>query len=123
MLRMNNAADYYLIGRAMVDVVDSHQHFWNPILVRIPWLEGTAASFGDPSQLRHRYTPMEYRRDADPVRVIGSIHVEAAARPEDSLSEVAWNTGLADCAGLPTGIVAYLDLEDPELATKLDRIC
>ena len=107
----------------MVEVVDSHQHFWNPTLVQIPWLEGTKASFGDPSQIRHLYSPAEYRRDAEPVKIIGSIHVEAAANPDYALTEVAWATGLADAVGLPSGIVAFLDVEHPDIEMKLDLLC
>jgi predicted TIM-barrel fold metal-dependent hydrolase len=105
----------------ITEVVDAHHHFWNPAALDVPWLNGTKASFGDPSQLRSLYTGREYRADAAPLKIKASVHVEPAGRPENSLLETFWLTGLGDGSGLPDGIVAYCDIEDPNLERVLDE--
>ncbi len=105
-----------------MEIVDSHQHFWHPGVVDIPWLSGQKASFGDPAQIRGIYTPQEYLRDAAPLTIRSTVHVEAAARPEDALIEAIWATGIADAACLPSAIVAYADLESAALGGHLDLL-
>src|ERR1700677_5061962 len=105
-----------------MEIVDSHQHFWHPGLVDIPWLSGQKASFGDPSQIRGDYLPADYRRDAAPLDIRATVHIEAACRPEHSLIATIWATGVADAAGLPSAIVAYADLESADLSAKLDLL-
>jgi predicted TIM-barrel fold metal-dependent hydrolase len=102
-----------------MEIVDSHQHFWHPGVVDIPWLSGQKASFGDPARIRGLYTPKEYLRDAEPLQIRGTVHVEAACRPEHALIEAVWATGIADAAGLPSAIVAYADLESADLDAHL----
>jgi predicted TIM-barrel fold metal-dependent hydrolase len=102
-----------------MEIVDSHQHFWHPGVVDIPWLSGQKASFGDPAQIRGLYTPKEYLRDAEPLQIRGTVHVEAACLPEHALVETVWATGIADAAGLPSAIVAYADLESADLDARL----
>lgn len=103
-----------------VSVIDSHQHFWHPGLVDIPWLASQKASFGDPALIRGLYRPQEYLRDAGSLKVLGTVHVEPAARPEDTFTETAWLTGIADGTGLPSAIVAYANLESPDIEVALD---
>jgi predicted TIM-barrel fold metal-dependent hydrolase len=105
-----------------MEIVDSHQHFWHPGVVDIPWLSGQKASFGDPAQIRGLYRPAEYLRDAAPLAIRGTVHVEAAGRPEHALIETIWATGVADAAGLPSAIVAYADLESADLEAHLDLL-
>jgi predicted TIM-barrel fold metal-dependent hydrolase len=105
-----------------MEIADSHQHFWHPGLVDIPWLSGQRASFGDPSPIRGVYLPTDYLRDAAPLGIRATVHVEAACRPEHGLIESVWATGVADAAGLPSGIVAYADLESADLDRQLDLL-
>ncbi|HEY5210930.1 MAG TPA: amidohydrolase family protein [Stellaceae bacterium] len=102
-----------------IEIIDSHQHFWHSALVPIPWLSAPAASFGDPSALKRIYTPADYRRDAGALNIVGTVHVEPGARPEDGMLETAWLTGLSDGGGLPSAVVAYADVTAPDLAAKL----
>lgn len=105
-----------------IDIIDSHQHFWNSALVPIPWLSAPAASFGDPSALKRVYTPADYRRDAGALRIVGTVHVEPGARPQDEMLETAWLTGLSDGGGLPSALVAYADVTAPDLEAELTAL-
>jgi predicted TIM-barrel fold metal-dependent hydrolase len=104
----------------ITEIVDAHHHFWNPAALSIPWLNGTKASFGDPSQLRAIYTTREYMVDAAPLTIRASVHVEPAGNPADALLETFWLTGIGDATGLPDAIVAYCDVESPDLERMLD---
>ena len=82
-----------------MEIVDSHQHFWHPGVVDIPWLSGQKASFGDPAQIRGIYTPQDYLSDAAPLAEIRARFMSRLlARPEDALIEAIWATGIADAA-------------------------
>lgn len=101
-------------------IVDAHHHFWSPAALDIPWLNGTKASFGDPSQLRSLYTAREYRADAAPLTIRASVHVEPAGNPDQALLETYWVTGVGDASGLPDAVVAYCDIENPDIERVLD---
>ena len=103
------------------ELVDAHHHFWNPAALDVPWLSGTKASFGDPSQLRLLYTTREHRADAAPLTVLASVHVEPAGNPANALLETFWLTGVGDATGLPDALVAYCDIESPDLERALDE--
>jgi predicted TIM-barrel fold metal-dependent hydrolase len=105
----------------ITDIVDAHHHFWNPAALDIPWLAGSKASFGDPAQIRSLYTTSEYRADAAPLTVRASVHVEPAGSPADALLDTFWATGVGDASGLPDAIVAYCDIESPDLDRVLDE--
>ncbi len=105
----------------ITEIVDAHHHFWNPVALEIPWLNGNKASFGDPSQLRSLYTTREFRADAAPLSIRASVHVEPAGNSDNALLETFWLTGVGDASGLPDAIVAYCDIENPQLDHVLDR--
>jgi len=105
-----------------LDIFDAHIHLWHPGVFDIPWLAGNAASFGNPALIRGRYRSQEFLVDAGNLHVVGGIHVEAAARPEHSLIETTWVTGIADATGLPTGIIGHANLESPEIEADLEAL-
>jgi len=85
-------------------VIDSHVHFWDPSVLRYPWLASVPA-------LAAPFRPAEYppfsSGDIDAV-----VFVEANPAPELAADEVAWVDALADAEPRIAGIVAFVDLLD-----------
>ena len=105
-------------------VVDAHHHFQDIETHRYPWLTDAHASpklEGDLSPIRRNYMPRDYRADVGPFSVRKSVHIQNGWDPADPLGETRWLQEHSDEHGLPTGIVAYADLEDPEVATLLGK--
>jgi L-fuconolactonase len=85
-------------------VIDSHVHFWDPSVLRYPWLAGLpalAAPFGPPD-----FPPFTSGE------VDAAVFVEANPAPELAAEEVAWVDALADAEPRIAGIVAFVDLLD-----------
>ena len=107
----------------MRDIIDSHHHFLQPQLFDYPWLMRGVASFGgNPQQLRRLYAPPQYLLDIAPLKVSGTVFVQAECLPEQAYSEAVWVTGLADSSNLPTAIVAYADPSSEGFADDLDKL-
>lgn len=85
-------------------VIDAHVHFWDPSVLRYPWLEGEADLAGSfrPSD----FSPLT-SGDVDAV-----VFVEANVAPGQAAQEVAWVNDLADMEPRIAGIVAFVDLLD-----------
>ncbi len=88
----------------MHKIIDSHIHFWDPTLLRYPWLEHVPAIAGSalPSQLREQ--------SAD-VNLQGIVFVQAGGLPEDGLAEAQWVSSLAQSEPRIRAIVAYAPVE------------
>jgi L-fuconolactonase len=85
-------------------VIDAHVHFWDPSVLRYPWLareRGLAAPFR-PSD----YAPLA-SGEVDAV-----VFVEANVATGLARDELAWVSALADAEPRIAGIVAFLDLLD-----------
>jgi L-fuconolactonase len=85
-------------------VIDAHVHFWDPGVLRYPWLEGEPALAG-------RFRPEDYpplaTGDVDAV-----VFVEANPATEQAADEVAWVERLAEAEPRIAGIVAFVDMLD-----------
>ncbi|HCB75126.1 MAG TPA: amidohydrolase [Sphingomonas bacterium] len=94
--------------------VDAHLHLWDRGRLRYPWLEAaeTAAIAGD-------YGVPDYRAEAAGWRPVAAVHVDAGAHPEDGEAETLWLEGEATRRGLPTAIVARVELHDAEVDARL----
>jgi L-fuconolactonase len=97
-------------------VVDAHVHFWDPTLLRYPWLEQ------EPT-LQRTFLPADF----EPLRagdVDAVVFVQADCAPEQSLGEVAWVEALASAEPRIVGIVAYVDMlaGAEQIASALDRL-
>jgi len=109
-------------GEAAIPFVDAHIHLWDLTRLRYPWLTPPFADDGPNGAVEpiaSTYQPADYRREMARWNVVGAVHVDAGADPADALAETEWLEGLAEADGLPTGIVAFAALDDPEVETVL----
>ena len=104
----------------MVPFVDAHVHWWDLGRLRYPWLTPPHADDGPNGSVEaiaRTYLPADYRAEMARWNVVGAVHVDAGAHPDDALAETEWLSALAE--GLPSGIVAFAALDDPDLDEKL----
>lgn len=109
---------------APFQIVDAHQHFWDPGSNYYPWLRDEPMipfRYGDYSAIRNTYLPADYRKDANGYDVIGSVYVEAEWDPKDPVAEMKYIDGLRRAEGLPTVAVAHARLDEPEVEAILDQ--
>jgi L-fuconolactonase len=92
-------------------VIDSHVHFWDPSVLRYPWLAECRARRALPSA---DFPPLQGEVDA-------AVFVEANPAPELARDEVAWVDALADAEPRIAGIVAFVDLLDERRAMRRSR--
>lgn len=106
-----------------IDLVDAHHHLWE--IGRFPyrWLAPDAGPgrFGDKATLRKNYLPPDYLGDFDGVGLSASVHVQANCGAEDPVEETRWLQEVSDRTGLPTAIVAEVDLCDPDASDLVRR--
>lgn len=109
-------------GEAAIPFVDAHIHLWDLARLRYPWLTPPFADDGPNGSVEaiaSTYLPADYRREMARWNVVGAVHIDAGADPADAVTETEWLEGLAEADGLPTGIVAFAALDDPEVETLL----
>jgi predicted TIM-barrel fold metal-dependent hydrolase len=105
-----------------LELVDAHQHFWDPVAHDYPWLRPEARlpfRYGDYSALKRRYLPEDYRADAAAHRVVATVHVEAEWSPADPVGETRWLAALRRKTGLPSVAVVQAQLDREEVAEVL----
>ncbi|KTE43620.1 MULTISPECIES: amidohydrolase family protein [unclassified Sphingopyxis] len=108
--------------KARPPLVDPHVHLWDLAHIRYPWLTGpfdTDNPNGSVEPIAVDYPLDAYLADAAKWDVRGIVHIDAGADPADALKETEWLQGLADARGLPSGIVAFAALDDPEVERLL----
>lgn len=80
--------------------IDAHVHLWDPSVLTYDWLAGT---------------PLDRRYDGADLAAAGGVDrivvVQADCRPDQSLAEVRWITGLPPAGPTVAGIVAHAPLE------------
>src|SRR6266536_1776656 len=87
-------------------VIDAHVHFWNPGLLRYPWLAETPT-------LRRAFLPEHFAPLADGA-VDGVIVVEANCESSQAMTEVEFVDGLTAREPRVLASVAYVDLLDED---------
>jgi predicted TIM-barrel fold metal-dependent hydrolase len=105
-------------------IIDAHQHFWDPRANYHPWLcDATPIRFryGDYSALRRPYMPADYAADTAGHEVAKTVYVETEWDPRDPLGETAWVERLRRETGLPTVMVAQAWLDRDDAAQVLER--
>lgn len=106
----------------MIPFVDAHIHLWNLNHIRYDWLSAPFSDEGPNGSVEaiaHDYGVAQYRADLARWNVVGAVHVDAGAAADSALRETQWLDGLAQVEGLPTGVVAFAALHDPDVETLL----
>ena len=97
-----------------MQIVDGHHHLWDLEAVDYPWLRarGVRRFFGDPTPIQRNYGVRELRADAAPaaVEILQSVHVQVGCAPGMELAETLWLDSVGTRDGLPTAIIAAVDL-------------
>jgi predicted TIM-barrel fold metal-dependent hydrolase len=104
-------------------LIDAHHHFWDIGMARHPWLVPAPDHemvFGDPAPLHRNYLPADLEADARSQNLVASVHVEAGWDRSDPVGETAWLSQLARTRRLPTVLVVYGPLDDPEVGKVLE---
>ncbi|MEO7242550.1 MAG: amidohydrolase family protein [Variovorax sp.] len=105
--------------------IDTHHHLYDldgePD--GYPALRGPlrATAFGDDAALRKNYGIEAYCADLTAMRGCRSVHIEAGRQPGDPVQESAWLASLAERTGLPSAIIANVDLGRPDAERMLAR--
>jgi predicted TIM-barrel fold metal-dependent hydrolase len=105
-----------------IPFVDAHIHLWDLGRLCYPWLTPPFSEDGPNGTVEliaKTYLPAHYRADAAAWNVVGAVHIDAGAAADDALAETQWLEGLADSEGLPSAIVAFAALDDPNVETLL----
>ncbi|MDA2928593.1 hypothetical protein MYX84_01385 [Acidobacteria bacterium AH-259-O06] len=79
-------------------IVDAHVHFWDPDLLRFPWLEDILA-------LNRPYLLQDFSGAASSLSVEKMVFVECNCIPSQNLQEVEWAAELAQQDPRIRGIV------------------
>lgn len=103
-------------------IVDAHHHLWDLEVCHYPWLmaRGVKRFFGDPAPIQTNYLVDDLRADAAGYDLAASVHVQVGVAPGDEVRETAWLQETGDAAGLPSAIVAYCELDDPDVMSVLE---
>ena len=102
--------------------IDAHVHLWDLARIRYAWLTppfSDEGPNGNVEAIARTYLLDDYLREAAEWNVVGMVHVEAGAAPEQALEETDWLQGMADERGMPNGIVAFAALDDPNVDALL----
>lgn len=91
-----------MIKNKTMQIIDSHVHFWQPDVLRYPWL--------DKSHLLNKpFLPMDYDAASGQVDVSAFVFVQANCEVRQALDEVGWASGLDERI---RAIVAFAPLEN-----------
>lgn len=92
--------------------IDSHHHFWDLARRDYAWMPP------GPSVLRRNYLP----DDLAPVLERSGVSKTVVVQAHQSLDEATWLLKLADENDFMAGVVAWVDLTDPEVGRVLDDL-
>jgi len=91
---------------AAAGIVDAHVHFWDPSVLRYPWLDGLAT-------LDRPFLPADYASATSGIAVDAMILVEANCLPDQTLREADLFERIAASDNRVAGIVAFASLTAP----------
>jgi predicted TIM-barrel fold metal-dependent hydrolase len=102
-------------------IVDAHHHLWDLNACNYPWLmaKGVTRFFGDPTPIQKNYLISDLRDDAVDYELEASVHVQVGVAPGDEVKETAWLQSVSDAQGLPSAIVPFCDLGNPDVAREI----
>jgi L-fucono-1,5-lactonase len=93
-------------------VVDAHQHFWEPGRFDYPWMNSKVQPLIRP------FLPEHLKPLLSQAKVDCTVIVQAIS----SMAEARWLLDLASANAWIAGVVAWVDLTNPNLATDLDEL-
>ncbi|MBO9622655.1 MAG: amidohydrolase family protein [Sphingomonas sp.] len=102
--------------------IDAHVHLWDLARIRYAWLTPPFSDDGPNGSVEpiaSTYLLDDYRRESAGWNVVGMVHVDAGADAAQALDETDWLQDMADREGMPTGIVAFAALDDPNVDALL----
>ncbi|MEM1263800.1 MAG: amidohydrolase family protein [Pseudomonadota bacterium] len=107
----------------MRSIVDAHHHLWDLTACNYPWLmaRGVVRFFGDPTPIQKDYLVSDYRSDSAAYELAGSVHIQVGTTPSDAILETQWLQQSRASTGLPTAVVAFCALDEPDADAILDR--
>ncbi|RQS14449.1 amidohydrolase [Burkholderia sp. Bp8998] len=96
-------------------LVDAHHHLWQlGAGAHYPWLQDrydpARFMFGDYAALCRDFSVGDYRHAAQGAPIVASVHVEAERARDETLAETRWLHAVAAAHGLPSAVVAWVDL-------------
>lgn len=106
----------------MIPFVDAHIHLWDLAHIRYDWLSppfSAEGPNGSVEPIARNYGLADYRADLARWNVVGAVHVDAGAAAESAFRETQWLDGIAAIEGLPTGMIAFAALNDPNVDALL----
>ncbi len=103
-------------------IVDAHHHLWDLDACRYPWLmaRGVRRFFGDPTPIQRNYLVSDLLADSEEYSLAASVHVQVGVAAGDELAETEWLQATAEALGLPSAIIAFVELEQPNAAAALE---
>lgn len=106
----------------MQRIVDAHHHLWDLNVVHYPWLmeKGVRRFFGDPAPIQKDYLPADFRADWAGLNIVKSVHIQVGVVEGESPTETKWLQAQHDSTGLPSAIIAFCDLAEPDISAQLD---
>jgi predicted TIM-barrel fold metal-dependent hydrolase len=105
-----------------IPFVDAHIHLWKLDHLRYPWLTGPfddTGPNGSVEPIAQDYLPADYRADLADWTPVAAVHVDAGADGAQALDETHWLELQAQDGGIPSAIVAFAALDDPQLGILL----
>ncbi len=96
----------------MLPAIDAHHHFWDPATGDYPWMTGA----GMP--LARVFAPDDLRPLLGPAGVERTILVQTWASLDESQAFLA----LAEATDFIAGVVAWVDLTDPDVGDQIDAL-
>jgi len=96
-------------------LVDAHHHLWRlDAGAHYPWLQThydpARFMFGDYAALCRDFGVDDFRHAAQRAPIVASVHVEAERARDEALAETRWLHEVAAAHGLPSAVVAWVDL-------------
>ena len=92
-------------------MIDSHQHFWQVGRFDYPWMSS------DLGVLYRDYLP----NDLAPI--LDSADKTVLVQASNSVAESRWLLKLANANDFIAGVVGWVDLMSPDIASQLDELC
>jgi predicted TIM-barrel fold metal-dependent hydrolase len=102
--------------------VDAHVHLWDLGAIHYPWLMPPFSDDGPNGSVEpiaKTYLLDDYLSDAKRWDIRGMVHIDAGAQASAAIDETRWLQGYADTRGLPSAIVGFAALEDPNVDALL----